>query len=100
MRLRKLMPFVIPERSVFVVTSVDFRTSAFGFGDAFSIYMTLFRTSANSLGGDTLITAVAVNATGSAGNTLITIPDEPVIKPGSMLCGGARIRAVYRMVRF
>ena len=30
--------------------------------------------------GDTLMTVVPVNATGSAGNTLITVPNGPVIK--------------------
>lgn len=85
MRLRKLMHLVIPKRSVLVVTSVDFRTSAFGFGDAFSIYMTLFQDKCQEPRGDTFISVIAVKATGSAGNTLITVPNGPVIKPGSVL---------------
>jgi hypothetical protein len=68
-----------------MVTSVDFRMSVFRFGDGFSIYMTLFRTSAKSLGATPFITVVAVKATGSVGNTLVTIPDGSVIKPGSVL---------------
>jgi hypothetical protein len=70
--------------------------------------MTLFRTSANSLGGDTLITAVTVNAKRErAGNTLITIaqragyqtwfgPVQARQNRGSLAGGPILIRIIVR----